>query len=186
MHILRPQATVAFGRLDTLRPGYAAAVAAARAHGFAVAVRAPGGHAAAWHGGSLVIEAHGEGGIGGITDRFRTEAIRLAEALRGLGVDARVGAVPREYCPGEWSVNLEGRVKLIGLAQRVRRDAYTVGAHIVCADVEPVRAVLADVYTALGIDMDPATIGVPGPPLDAVERVFRAALSANAEEPLAQ
>jgi hypothetical protein len=61
-----------------------------------------------------------------------------------------------------------------------------VGAHIVCERPEPVRAVLAAVYRALELDFDPATVGVPGPPIDDVERAIRAAFSANAEEPLAQ
>ena len=34
LRVYRPGATVAFGRLDALRPGFGAAVAAARAHGF--------------------------------------------------------------------------------------------------------------------------------------------------------
>ena len=32
----------------------------------------------------------------------------IASALRGLGVDAHVGAVPGEYCPGDHSVNARG------------------------------------------------------------------------------
>ena len=169
----RPEPTVAFGRLDTLRPGYDDAVAAARAHGFAPVLREPGGHAVAYHRGSLVVETTGAGGIDGVRERFEHEARRIAAALRGLGVDARVGAVPGEYCAGDYSVNLAGRVKLAGLAQRVRRGRFTLGASIVCEDPEPVRAVLVDVYAALAIAFDPATVGVPGPPIDAVEAALR-------------
>lgn len=169
----RPEPTVAFGRLDSLLPGYDDAVATARAHGFAPVLREPGGHAVAYHRGSLVIETTGAGGIDGVRERFEREAQRIAAALRGLGVDARVGAVPGEYCAGNHSVNLAGRVKLAGLAQRVRRGRYMLGASIVCEDPEPVRAVLADVYAALGLDLDPATVGVPGPPIGAVEAALR-------------
>ncbi len=168
----RPEATVAFGRLDRLRPGYGAAVAAAEEHGFAPLLREPGGHAVAYHPGSLVIETTGAGGLGQIRDRFAGEADRIASALRTLGVDARVGPVPGEYCPGEWSVNRDGTVKLAGLAQRVRGGRFTLGASLICEDAEPVRAVLVAVYAALELDFDPATVGVPGPAIAEIEAVL--------------
>jgi len=173
VRVCRPEPTVGFGRLDVRLPGYPAAVEAARAHGFAPEVREPGGHAAAYHRGSLLVEVTGRGGIEGVRRRFEHVSAWIVGALRGLGVDARVGEVPGEYCAGRWSVNLGGRVKLAGLAQRVARGGWTVGAAIVCEDVEPVRAVLVDVYAALGLPFDPATVGVPGPPLEVVERAIR-------------
>jgi lipoate-protein ligase A len=169
VRIVRPEPTVAFGRLDRLRPGYADAKRAAERHGYAVLEREPGGHAAAYHDGSLVIEWEGEGGIAGITQRFEIAANGIARALRELGVDARVGPVPGEWCPGSYSVNLAGRAKLAGLAQRVRGARFELGASLVAEDPEPVRAVLVDVYAALELPFDPATLAVPGPPLDAIE-----------------
>ena len=53
LRVYRPAPAVAFGKLDTLRPGYAAAVEAARAHGYEPVLRLPGGHAAAYHRESL-------------------------------------------------------------------------------------------------------------------------------------
>jgi lipoate-protein ligase A len=165
----RPGPTVAFGRLDRLQPGYAEAKAAAERHGFAVLEREPGGHAAAYHEGSLVIEWAGEGGLEGVTERFEAAAEGIAGALRSLGVDARIGPVPGEWCPGEYSVNLAGRVKLAGIAQRVRGRRFELGASLVAENPEPVRAVLVDVYAALGFRFDPETLAVPGPRLDAIE-----------------
>jgi octanoyl-[GcvH]:protein N-octanoyltransferase len=173
VRIERPEPTVAFGRLDRLRPGYADAKAAAERHGFAILEREPGGHAAAYHRGSLVLEWEGEGGIDGITRRFELAAAAIAGALRTLGVDARLGAVPGEWCPGDYSVNLGGRAKLAGLAQRVRGHRYTLGASLVVEHPEPVRAVLTDVYAALALPFDPLTVAVPGPPIDAVEQALR-------------
>jgi lipoate-protein ligase A len=169
VRILRPEPTVAFGRLDRLRPGYDDARRAAERHGFAILEREPGGHAAAYHAGSLVIEWEGEGGIDGITRRFEAAANGIAQALRGLGVDARVGPVPGEWCPGSYSVNLAGRAKLAGLAQRVRGRRFKLGASLVAENPEPVRAVLVDVYAGLELPFDPATLAVPGPSLDAIE-----------------
>ena len=54
-----------------------------------------------------------------IHERFERTAARIARALAGLGVDARVGEVPGEYCPGRYSVNACGVSKLAGIGQRV-------------------------------------------------------------------
>jgi lipoate-protein ligase A len=93
----------------------------------------------------------------GIQERFADEARRQADALRSLGVDARVGEVSGEYCPGEFSVNARGRVKLIGAAQRIVRGAWLLSSVVVVQAA--LRAVLEDVYGALGLDWDPTTVG---------------------------
>jgi lipoate-protein ligase A len=173
--IARPGPTVAFGRLDRLRPGYENAIKAAERHGFAVLEREPGGHAVAYHHESLIIEIRGPGGIDRVRARFEHASHTIAQALRSLGVDARIGAIDGEYCPGDYSVNDGGRVKLAGLAQRVRHRRFLLGASLVCADPEPVQAVLVDVYAALDLEFDPATVGVPGPPTAAVEQALREA-----------
>jgi octanoyl-[GcvH]:protein N-octanoyltransferase len=182
LRVYRPAPTLAFGRLDALRPGYAAAVEAARAHGFEPVLRAPGGHAVAYHEGCLGIdEAIGEADpIAGMHDRFARSGELLAGALRELGVDSRVGRVPDEFCPGDFTVNARGAVKLVGTAQRVVRHASLLAASVAVTGADALRAVLRDVYRALELDFDPATVGavegeVPGVGLDAVERAVLAA-----------
>jgi lipoate-protein ligase A len=161
LRIYRPAPTVAFGKLDTLRPGYPAAVEAARAHGYEPVLRLPGGHAAAYHAQSLAIDVVWalEDPVVGTHTRFEEEGERLAGALRTLGVDARVGEVPGEYCPGAYSVNARGRVKLIGTAQRLVRGGALLGASIVVGDGPGIRAVLDDVYAALDFPWDATTAG---------------------------
>jgi lipoate-protein ligase A len=83
----------------------------------------------------------------------------MAEAFRSLGVDARVGEVPGEYCPGEHSVNARGKAKLMGVGQRVVADAAHVGGVVVVTGAERIREVLIPVYEALQLDWDPATVG---------------------------
>jgi octanoyl-[GcvH]:protein N-octanoyltransferase len=188
LRLHRPSAIVAFGKLDTIRPGYADAVAAARAHGFAAVERMAGGRAAVYHEQTLgLAEAIADPDpTTGTHDRFRAAAGLLAEALAALGVDARVGEVPGEYCPGEYSVNAAGRVKLIGTGQRIIRGGAHLGAVIVVQDPDRVRSVLRDVYAALDYDWDPATVGAiadeaPGTTLDDVERAVSAAFAARHE-----
>ena len=112
LRVYRPGPTVAFGRLDRLRTGFGASVAAARAHGFEPVLRQPGGHAAAYGAGALCLAVVRPEAMAlpALQARFSEAADLLAGALRAVGVDARVGEVPGEYCPGAWTVNARGRV----------------------------------------------------------------------------
>ncbi len=177
----RPAATVAFGRRDSFLAGFADAAAAARRRGFTPVIRGAGGRAAAYDPGCLVFDEvmAAEESIAGIHDRFAADARRQADALSALGVDARVGEVPGEYCPGEFTVNARGRVKLIGAAQRIVRGAWLLSSVVVVEGAPLLRAVLEDVYVALGLEWDPATVGdvsseSPGVGVDAVRNVLLA------------
>jgi len=188
LRFYRPAPTVAFGRLDALRPGFAAAAAAARAHGFEPVLRAPGGHAVAYHDGCLGIDevVGAADPIAGMHDRFARSSELLAGALRTLGVDSRVGRVPDEFCPGDFTVNARGAVKLVGTAQRVVRHASLLAASVVVRDAGPIREVLRDVYRALELGWDPGTAGavadeVEGMTLDEVERAVLDAYRLGAE-----
>lgn len=157
----RPHATVAFGRRDTFLPGFSRAVAAARRRDYSPVIRGAGGRAAAYDEGCLVFDEimPAADSMAGIQARFSDEAERQAQALRSLGVDARVGEVPGEYCPGEFSVNARGETKLIGAAQRIVRGAWLLSTVVVVEPVGELRAVLEDVYSSLGLVWDPATTG---------------------------
>lgn len=157
----RPPATVAFGRRDAFLPGFAAAARVAENHGFAPVIRSAGGRAAAYHDGCLVIEeiAVDASSMSAVQERFAREAEGQAEALRALGVEARVGEVPGEYCPGAFTVNARGRVKLVGAAQRVIRGGWLMSSVVVVERAAPIRAVLEGVYAALGLDWNPDTVG---------------------------
>lgn len=169
LRVLRPRPTAAFSRRDSLAPGYADAEAAAAAHGFAPVIRPAGGRLAAYHREALVLDltAPRPAPHDGNRARFATAAAALADGLRELGVDARPGEVPGEYCPGEFSVNARGATKLVGTAQRLTRHGYLFSVVVLVGDPEPVRAVLAAAYPLLGLEWDPATVGsvaseVPG------------------------
>lgn len=152
---------LAFSGIDRARPGFAAAVAGARAAGFEPVLRLAGGRAAVFHRETLAFawctpEAESRAGI---RARFDALAGIVVAALRRLGVDARVGEVPGEYCPGEHSVNARGRRKIMGVGQRLVRGAAHVGGVVVVGRSDRVRAALDPVYRALGFDLDPETVG---------------------------
>lgn len=181
LRLARPGAIVAFAKQDAVAPGYAAAVRAARAQGFEAILRLAGGRAAVFHEDTLSL-AHAVPDPDprpGIHARFQVTAGLLARALRRLGVDARVGEVPREYCPGGYSVNARGQVKLAGIGQRLIAGASHMGGVIVAGGAERVRDVLVPVYAALDLEWDPATAGsvgaeAPGAGLEDVERAILA------------
>jgi octanoyl-[GcvH]:protein N-octanoyltransferase len=161
MRLARPGAMVAFGKQDAVSEGYAAAARAARAGGFEAVLRLAGGRAAVFHERTIAL-AHAVPDPKpreGIHSRFEAVAELMARAFRRLGVDARVGEVPGEYCPGGWSVNAGGRTKLAGVGQRLIAGAAHMGGVVVVDEGERVREVLMPVYEALGLDWDPGTAG---------------------------
>lgn len=179
LRLYRPAPTAAFSRRDTLAPGYSVAHSAATGQGFSPVTRPAGGRLACYHRGCLVLDlvaAHPYARQH-IRERFRMLGRLLATTLREIGVTAGVGAVPGEYCPGEFSVNAGGRTKLAGTAQRLTRYGYLISAVLVITDPEPIRAVLHRTYPPLGLRWDPATVGcvsdhVPGITVDEVERAL--------------
>jgi octanoyl-[GcvH]:protein N-octanoyltransferase len=161
IRIHRPGREVAFGRQDVASPGYAAATEAARAAGFAAVERLAGGRAAVFFEGTIAIaRAYADPQPPKRTyARFEEMADLIASALRELGVDARVGEVPGEYCPGAYSVNARGAVKLAGIGQRMIRGGAHMGGVVVANRGDEIAGVLVPVYEALGLDWDPATSG---------------------------
>jgi octanoyl-[GcvH]:protein N-octanoyltransferase len=156
-----PGAIVAFGRSDRLAPGYHAAVRTANAHGFAAVERLAGGHAAVFHEKTIAfsLALAEEDPKQGIRERFEMISSLMADAFTSLGVDARVGQVPGEYCPGDWSVNVGGKTKVMGVGQRLVKKAAHIGGVVVVDDGYRIRDVLIPVYRALGLDWDPRTAG---------------------------
>lgn len=159
LHVPGPM--VAFGRADRVTDGYQSAVRSARAHGFDAVERLAGGRAAVFHESTIAFSvalAEPEPKTG-IEERFEMIATLMADAFETLGVDARVGEVAGEYCPGKWSVNVGGKVKVMGVGQRLVRDAVHIGGVVVVDGADRIRDVLIPVYRALGLDWDPRTAG---------------------------
>jgi octanoyl-[GcvH]:protein N-octanoyltransferase len=172
-----PGAIVAFGRSDRVTPGYAAAVRAAEAHGFAAVERLAGGRAAVFHESTIAfsLALPLEDPRSGIQERFEMVAGIMAGAFTDLGIDARIGELAGEYCPGEWSVNVAGKVKVMGVGQRLVRHAAHIGGVVVVDEGHRIRDVLVPVYRALGLDWDPRTAGSladrsPGITMDLVQK----------------
>ncbi|MDO5753859.1 lipoate--protein ligase family protein [Arthrobacter sp.] len=185
LRLYRPEPTVAFGQRDTRLPGFAAAEQVSRNNGFVPAVRRAGGRAAAYHRGTLIVDhiQPQDDAIVGAKARFGFFGDLFAQALQSLGLEAGVGEIPGEYCPGEYSVygrNAVASIKLVGTAQRVVSGAWLFSSVIVVENSAPIRQVLMDSYAALGLDWDPSTAGaaedlLPGLTVEDVESAILAA-----------
>jgi octanoyl-[GcvH]:protein N-octanoyltransferase len=188
LRLARPGPMVVFAKQDAVSGGYLEAARAARAQGFEAVLRMAGGRAAVFHEDTVEF-AHAvrdDDAISGIYPRFEESAELIAAALRRMGVDARVGAVPGEYCPGGYSINARGRTKLAGVGQRVIRGGAHLGAVVVAGGEDRIREVLVPVYRALGLEWEPATAGsvateVSGAGFDAVVAAIRAEYEARYE-----
>jgi lipoate-protein ligase A len=154
-----PHRQVAFGRRDASAPGYDDARQAAERHGFPAVQRSVGGRAVAYTGGTVAFACTVPVPDlrTGLDERYDDAVDGVCRALARLGVDAEPGEPPDSFCPGDHSVQAEGKVA--GIAQRIRRGAALVAGVVVVADDEAIRAVLSDVYPALDVPFDPASVG---------------------------
>jgi lipoate-protein ligase A len=192
LRVWAPARQVAFGPRDAGADGYEAARAAARERGYAALERRVGGRAVAYSGTTLAF-AHAvplDDPRRGLGDRYEAATATVADALRGLGVDARPGEPADAYCPGDHSVQVpragrdaDGRPatgKVAGIAQRVRSEAALVAGCLLVTDRADLAAVLTAVYDALDLPLSPASVGTvaaAGGPADP-DRVARALESA--------
>lgn len=163
LRLFVPGRIVAFGSQDKINPGYANAVAAVRAVGFEAVERLAGGKAAVFHEETIAFAwaiplADPKQGI---EQRFESIAGIVVDALARLGVDAAVGEIPGEYCPGRFSVSAAGR-KVMGVGQRLIKGAAHVGGVVVAGATELVNAPLEPAYAALGYEWSPAATGSIG------------------------
>jgi lipoate-protein ligase A len=188
LRLHRPARELAFSKQDRAAPGFEAAVRAARMAGSEPVLRLAGGRAAAFHEGTLAFAwaSPAQRPVAGTGERFEWLAGVITRALAGLGVDARVGEVPGEYCPGAWSVNARGEVKLAGIGQRLIRGGAHAGGVLVVTGSEALRAALEPVYAALDLDWDPRTAGsvedeVPGVGVEEAEGAILAELGRELE-----
>jgi lipoate-protein ligase A len=161
LQIGRPHRTVAFGKHDALTDGFEQAVSIAVAHGFDPTIRIAGGRAVAFHPQTIRFAwtVPSSDPVAGMHERFSTVANRVVAMLESFGVVAVIGQVAGEYCPGSYSVHVEGTGKVMGVGQRLARNAAQVAGVIVVQGASLVNEVLVPIYAALGLDMDPSLTG---------------------------
>lgn len=159
-----PGREVAFGKRDVVTPQYRAAVAAAAAAGFNSVERLAGGRAAVFteHTIAFSLALPHDDPRTSIHERFADMSNLTVRVFARLGVASQVGEVAGEYCPGEFSVNHDGRLKLMGVGQRLAKRAAHIGGVITVNRTDLLLRALVPVYRALELEWKPATVGTLG------------------------
>jgi lipoate-protein ligase A len=159
VRVWQPYRHVAFGPRDAWTDGYDRACAIAEEQGYPVRERSVGGRAVAYTGTTIcfaLVDTVADERAG-VTDRYDRLVDQLLVALDALGVDAARGEPAGAFCPGSHSLSASG--KLVGLAQRVRRQAALTAGILVPRDRDALVAVLEPLYAALSIPFDPDAVG---------------------------
>jgi lipoate-protein ligase A len=159
LRIWMPVPALALSRLDELRPGADAAIAAAARAGVETVRRVSGGRAVVLGRGSFCAGfAEPATTFEGTQERYERLSRALVAALADVGVHADRGELAGEWCPGAWSIR-SGPVKLAGLAQRAVKGGAWVDAVVDLSPDPAARSLLKKVYGALELPLDGATIG---------------------------
>lgn len=160
LRVWTPPKQVAFGRRDAANGRYPDARAAAIEHGYAPIERQVGGRAVAYSGETVAFAyAVSDDGSESVRARYRDVTRLVKQALQSIGVTVRRGEPDHTFCPGDHSLQNDG--KIVGIAQRVRRNAALVGGCVVVTehDERELATVLGPIYDALEVSFDRNTIG---------------------------
>jgi lipoate-protein ligase A len=186
-----PPRQVTFGRRDATADGYDRARDVAVERGYEPIERTVGGSAVAYTGCTVAF-AHAiplDGGRGGIDRRYREATDSLLDALDDVGATVSRGEPDRSFCPGDHSVQGDG--KIAGIAQRVRKGSALVGGCVIvrASDMGAIADVLDSIYAALDLPFDPNSVGsvsTAGGPDDpeAVIRAIEAAFAPTSDPPV--
>lgn len=174
LQVYTPPRTVAFSRRETFLPGFGRAKEIAKEFGYEPIIRTSGGRAVAYDEHSLVFDLV----VPEPQIRYNSEFIfrefgqMLVSTMRSLGVDARIGEVPLEYCPGRYSINARGEKKLIGTSQRAAAGARLVSGVLLLDNTDGIAEVLTAVNGALEFEWNPATVDSLRDELGSVDRAM--------------
>lgn len=164
LRLYTPGREVAFGKRDAVTSQYPAAVQAAREVGFSSVQRLAGGRAAVFteHTIAFALAIPDDDPRITIHRRFQEMSELIVAAFARLDVASEIGEVPGEYCPGEFSVNHDHQLKLMGVGQRLAKRAAHVGGVIAVNRTDLLLRALIPVYRALELEWRHTTTGSLG------------------------
>ena len=159
--LYRPKRAIAFAPRDIRDDNYQNAVKIALKNGFLPIKRLTGGRAAVFHEGTLGFSwtIPDQNPRFNVDSRFANASNLVKQSLSKLGFDARIGEVAGEYCKGKYSVNLNGKLKVMGVGQKLAPHACHIGGVLVINNSTLIRSILISIYKELKIDWKPETAG---------------------------
>lgn len=161
VRFVRPRPTAAFSPQDTTHPDYKNVQIQTLANGFAPVERGTGGRLAIFDENALVISilAPHPNPREHVIERYQMLADVIVGALATLRIDARVGELRDEYCPGRFSINAGGCLKLAGIAQRISQKSLQIDTILSISRSVYAYAALVEAYSGLGLPFNPNTYG---------------------------
>lgn len=166
VRVWMPHRQVAFGRRDSQLEGYDRAREVAREHGFPPVERSVGGRAVAYDGETTIAFARADPIADfrtGTDERYERLTAAVETVLEDHGLEIERGEPDDAFCPGTHSlsaIDAAGRRrKLVGIAQRVQREAALVAGIVLVANRTELARVLEAVYGALDVPLAPSTVG---------------------------
>ena len=160
IRVWAPARQVAFGRRDSHAERYEAAKRAAEERGYRALERSVGGRAVAYTGETTLAFAAAipvDDMRQGIGRRYDDAVETVVDALETLDVAAEPGEPSESFCPGDHSVQCDG--KIAGIAQRVTKGAALVSGCVLVAERDELVDVITPVYEALDVPFDPDSVG---------------------------
>jgi len=159
VRVWRPHRQLAFGRRDARADDYGVATKVAEACGFPPVQRSVGGRAVAYTGNTVAfatVVALDDMRVG-MDERYEATTRAIQRALWRLGAPVARGEPEASFCPGDYSLQRDG--KLVGVAQRVRKNAALVSGLVVVRDHKELAGVLDPVYAALDVPFESESVG---------------------------
>ena len=152
---------IAFGPSDVRNDGYDSAVSYLKEKNFSAVNRLTGGHAVTFHPGTLIFGwmFHDLQARFRMHHYFELVSNFFQSVISDFGLNCFVGEIDGEYCSGQYSLNLDKKVKIAGIAQRIVNRAVYIGGFIAINNSDLIKAMLIPIYKNLGINWDPQTVG---------------------------
>ena len=79
--------------------------------------------------------------------------------INDFGLNCFIGEIEGEYCSGQYSLNLDHKIKIAGIAQRIVNNAVYIGGFIAVENSNLIKEMLIPIYKELGIKWQPQTAG---------------------------
>ena len=161
LRFFQPRNLVAFSVRDSKNIAFENAVNTVYQNSFDPVLRLSGGKAALFHSGTVGFAwtIPDDNPKANVCERFEEISLCVKETLISIGVDAYIGEINGEYCPGKYSVNARRKSKIMCVGQRLAQYANHVGGVINVTDSNFTQKILTKIYKGLDYEWIPTTVG---------------------------